>query len=557
MEKDIYENATSAYTAPALESTLLIDTGGLDDPNPIGNTPSIPVSAAVSSGARALQYNRYYYNNDVYSFNYNNGSIGIVIAYYNAKDSVLSSVIYMITLPRVAMTLLSSLDSSSPTSNPNQRLLLLKELVYYLNMGWTSYGLQNTQDFPQTIPFKIGPLVYGFEYKGFLPDPSVPVGGKTLNNEYMPIFSDSSEPPLLWSILSSNGQLALVRNPNFFVEDKKNDLIAYQIVSPQSYFGQALQVVKNGVASPTSTTIPGGYFINTALNSDKGWCGQGAFATGFAQRKTYASDAREPYSYNDIYTNDERFSLFSNLHFPVFESITVSTTEFFEYCSTFKLITGGFLISNFITSMIPSRFYTIESAALTRNQKRPPCSNNPNIIGDTVAVIFLTLDKLRTWQDSTISGIGGSQKSSLFPSRKSGTDDTSIVYMDPMQSLQVLDLTMRDEWGNIIDNYSSISDKKNYIIESFIGQIPGEEYIYGFVEGLYLSPNSFPIPAWVSVYNPILDAGNTESILLNENWWTNWATIFTLNSLKYANSNISADVTRSSTYVHFARVLGY
>lgn len=557
LEKEVYGSGTgsSIFTAPALESTLLIDTGGLDDPNPIGNTPSTAISAAVSSGTRAFQYNRYYYNNDIFSFNYNNGTIGVVIAYYNFALSTFSSIIYMITLPRAAMSLLSSLDKSSPTSDPAQRLILLKELVYYLNIGWTSYGQGENQTFPSSIPARMGPVVYGRNYKGFLPS-AVPLVGNTLNNPYMPIFSDTTPPPLLWEICSSNGQLALIKNPAFFTDDVF-DLIGYQVVTPQIYFGGAPELVRQGTVFPVTINIPGGFILNNSLNGEKGWCGQGAFATGFAQRKTYTGDTAESFSYNDVYTDTERLDLYNNLHFPVLESVVATPGAFFNYCTTHKLVTDGFLVSNFITSMIPARFYTIESAALTRNQKRPPSSNNPNFINDTVGVVFLTLDKLRTWQDNTISGAGSSRKSALFPARKSGTDDTSILFMDPMQSLQVLDILIRDEWGNIIQNYTELIESHLTFVNSFLGVLPSDEYLLGFVEGLYFAPNTMTIPAWVAAYNPVTTGGNTESILLNENWWANWCVLFILNSNETKFSPINADTTRSSTMVHFGRVLGH
>jgi len=50
-----YHDDNAIYAAPAQESTLLVDTGGVEDPNPIGRTPSTNISAAVSSGTRVFQ----------------------------------------------------------------------------------------------------------------------------------------------------------------------------------------------------------------------------------------------------------------------------------------------------------------------------------------------------------------------------------------------------------------------------------------------------------------------------------------------------------------------
>ena len=209
MKRKLYSESNAIYTAPPLESTLLVDTGGLYYDNPVGKFPSTNISAAVSSGTRLFQYNRFFWQNDLFTYNYSNGSIGVAIAYYRASTQRYSLVVYPITLPRTAMSLVSSLQNL-PTEDPTQRSLLLDQLVYYLNIGWTSYGVGN-QNVPTQVPgCTSGPLVLAKNCKGWLLT-------QTLNNPDFPLFTDTSPPPLVWSKLPNN-QLALQYNPAYWLQ---------------------------------------------------------------------------------------------------------------------------------------------------------------------------------------------------------------------------------------------------------------------------------------------------------------------------------------------------
>jgi len=560
MKRKLYgDKLNSVYGAPPLESTLLIDTGGVEEFNGIGKMPSTTISASVSSGTRNFQYNRFFWNKELFTFDYYNCGIGVAISYWN--NETVSFAIYPIFLPRIAMTILQNITKDSPTDDPALRNLLLDELLYYLNLGWTSYGMGNNT----TIPLNPGtvtqpvvrtpPIMLAQDVKGCLLLNSTPTF-QTLNNPFMPIFSDTTPPPLLWKRVSSNGQIGLFRNPDYWnnplLAPAGSD-IAFQIITMQEFFASAPLSSLNS-AIVTAANLYGGLLSlvsDAMLDEGQGWCTQGAFATGFGQVQNYEGSGK-PFSYTDIYTTPERRSLFADTVFPNYIGSMCSYSFWLSNFVNKHKLSRTCVTSFFITSLIPYRFFTIESDALTRNQKRPVVSNNPNLGPNTVAIQPMTLDGVRTWTDGTVAGSAASTGSLLFGARKSGNDDATIVSMDPMQSIQTLDITMKDEWGNVIQNFNQ-----------FITNASPLPQIMGMLEGMYNPPGAWnPIPPWVAALNPNTAGGNTESILFNESWWQNLYQIMFFNPTlgqkgNFLPTQFAPMAPRSSTIIHFGRVLGY
>ena len=566
----LYRDSNSFYSAPPLESTLLIDTGGIDDPvpsiNPVGRLPSTNISASVSSGTRTFQYNRFFWNRELFTFNYKNNAIGIAIAYYNYAAQSYCFAIMPIFLPRFAMSIIQSL-SNNPTGDPAARVVLVKELIYYLNLGFTTGGTGNNYGTsPSSYPgtqqyyFTASPWLLASDAKGTI------LPGPVVNNPNFPIYQDgNSPPPLIWTYSGNNNQLCLQVNRPFFVNGPNgnyaNDYIGFQIISLEEYMNDAPYYTLNAppvIFYSRSISGPQSFYPAQSYGDNVGWCSQGAFTTGFAQSKNYTSfensiDSNS--SYSDIYTAAERLALYTATRFPVFTGISALPSSFIAFTNTFRLVTNasgnsGFLLSSFMTSLIPTRFLSISSNALTRNQKRPVSSNNPTLDAGTLAIQFITLDGLKTWTDDTISGLVESS-SPGFGSQKSGSDDCSIVSLDPMQSLQVLDITIKDEWGNTIQNYNqNINDPTNIFNREIFGGWECGAAIVG----------QYAIAPWVVSYNPI--PSSPESLLMNESWWASyWQGVYQNNPTNPAPNPCPSDFApatpQSTTLVQFGRVLGY
>lgn len=560
MKRSIYSDANSVYISPPIESTLLVDTGGLQNVEPVGTQPSIDISAAVSSGARKFQYNRFFWPKELFSFNYQNGSIGIAVAYWDSNTTYYSFVIYPISLPRIAMSVLSDLQNL-PTDNPTIRKQLIRELVYYLNIGFTSYGVGNASRYridsaPTTrLPNTGPPIVFATDCKGIITDGA----GSSLivDNPTLPIFSDgATPPPLVWDY-TPNQQLLLRINRDFFVDTRKNDQIGFNIVSLRDYMGISPVIsYKNQFKNIQIAFPPHSFYIPPSCSS--GWCDQGAFSTGMTQRTVY-SDGNTVYS--DIYDETQRQSLWNDTVFPLYSKKTCGLGLFTLLCGKHQLVMRdrGYVIGKFIASLLPSRYITIQSDAITRNQKRPFVSNSPIINSSTMNAYFITLDNIRSYLDETVSSANSTPSSTGY--LKSGIDDSTIVTMDPMQSVQTLDIEMIDEWGIYLQNYQQMIQ---WNLQQTLPTYPytNAQFVSLLLEGGASSPNMMTIPAWTATYNPITSGGNIESTLINENWWCNYMTLF------YFNPNYSPVSTfipigfypyfpQSTTITHFGRVMGY
>jgi len=130
----------SYFVSPTTESTLLIDTGGVDDLRDVGTPGNLGITSAIGANAKLFQYNRFYWADDFYSFNYQNCCVGVVLAYYSSARKTTCSAIYPIFIPKMSVTPSPNAPSDTPTVNPELRTAYLEHLVYYLNLGFTSLG---------------------------------------------------------------------------------------------------------------------------------------------------------------------------------------------------------------------------------------------------------------------------------------------------------------------------------------------------------------------------------------------------------------------------------
>ena len=555
LKRAIYGDDRSVYIMPSIESTLLVETGGVQDPNPLGKQPDLDLSAAASSGARKFQYNRFFWPNEIFTSNYQNGSIGVAVAYRQNSTSRYAFIIYPITLPRIALSLLSSIQEN-PSSNPGQRKNLLLQLVYYLNLGFTSYGVGNrsnySRDSTPATPLNYGPpIVLAKNCKGVMTQPSSPTT-LTVNNPVMPIFSDTTAPPLIWD-LTGNNQLCLRLNTTYW-QSHQSDSIGFNIISLRDYMGNTPNVSYGNAFNSIKSFGTYSFYIPSALQETSGWCSQGAFCTGMTQIRN-----PDDFSYSDGYTTSQRQALWNDTVFPCYPSAsTISFADFNSLCLRNNLATreNGFVIGKFIASLLPSRFISISSNAASRNQKRPFVSNNPTISSSTLNLFFLTCDSVNYYQDSTISSANSTPSSSGY--LKNGIDDSSILTMDPMQSMQNMDITIQDEWGLALQNYNQISQGNgSQLLPS--GRTE-EQDTYLYLEGGSCPINFMSIPVWVAALNP--NPSSSESILINENWYCSYNTLFYYNPLyspikSYLTTTFQPYTPQSSTIIHFSRILGY
>jgi hypothetical protein len=215
-----------------------------------------------------------------------------------------------------------------------------------------------------------------------------------------------------------------------------------------------------------------------------------------------------------------------------------------------------------------------------------PSSNNPNLSNTSVmALEYLDLDTIRTKLDSTVSGgispslgtplLNGTNTSTA---KASGTADTTVVHMNPFFSIQSIDLYMRDEYGNYLQNFRSPS---GYTLE-YNSEPPAlmEEaeliysgnYIYSLIEGENSFNNGiFTIPAWLAALNPNTSGGNTQPLIGPFSTYLTQCLygIFAISSTNSVSQpsfpasgvsippDFSPTFPNSANLIHFGRVLGY
>lgn len=571
------------YLAPAKESLLLVDTGVFTNAGdfiqkqPIGLQQNIPLSASVTTGLDKLQYNNIYFNNDFFTFTYKNCGIGVAIACFNKQHQELYFVIYPIFLPRICVTLAQRLSTAGQTtvqSFPStisfeEYKFLLQQFVYYLNMGWTGYGnITNPSGF-QTKPNLnlTTPYFYAKNGKGNFTD----VGSEISGNPYMPVIADdvtNPNPPLLWD-LGPNLEIMLKFNPaadGNTLQD--NVMFGVNLISLRDYMATAplISMKGNGV-NPITAYLGNQSFSAPSLSFEYGggWCGEGVFATGFGQKRIEKNDSIYDYGgggYYDGYTEAERLSLFEDTKLPRITVNNASSTDFVNLCVKHKLVMKpyGLIFAQKVTSFLSSRYYTVSSDILTMSAQRSVLSNNPNIPKTTIGSFFDSLLDKRTFQ---------SLLSSSFRPSFLGIGANPVSKINPMHSVQTIDLKVYDEWGNTITSFNTLNYSKSQYGNFYSGFATDVvqnnfEYVGLFLEGE--GPGGGPIPVaslplWYQLLNPnptILSNG--ETIFCNKTWNNMYAPMLFFNGVSSTQSfitqpNFNSNIPVSSPITHFCRML--
>jgi len=371
---------------------MLIDTGGVKSGNScIGALSTIPVNASISSGTRLFQYNRFFWNRDLFSFNFNSCATIISLSWYDGPNEIAYTMFYPVFLPQTALTTYQSLQSGV-TFEPAVKTRLINDLLFYLNGMWVANPVAAAPPYyklpPGDGPMQVGPSFLTYHYKGFLFLPD--------NQVDFPFFQfSSSAPPLIWTSVGSNQNIMLMKNPAYWRNTavQKYDC-AFQIINPYQGWTQSVGNPTNKIVFPDGTTgivsgqlgeIPPVY-ANSGSSNHKGWCGRGSYSIGFGQ----ADDLDNFGAYTDIY---------GEFASPVLQDLWVNYTTFVGQEPGIKMdgiqwlafVENHFLsrfavVGYFLPNFLPSRYITISSDILARDQKILTISNSPvlgrsNIIG--------------------------------------------------------------------------------------------------------------------------------------------------------------------------------
>lgn len=552
----------SVYIAPPLESKLILDTGStiatsFSGLNPIGEYKSIPVNGSISSGVRKYQNNHFFWNHDFFTFSYKNCGIGVLLSCYNKIENKMYTVIYPIFLPRVCLSLCQKAEE---TVSASVKYDLLKQIVFYLNLGWTCYGnFDKTGSFTaMPLPTYGTPQFYAQDGKG-----NFTTIGSEIVNRFMPVIGegDNLQPPLVWDISSSNMQLCLRWNPLCEeIDYHKNTELGWSLISLRDFMTSSKWISYRDLGVKPVQFFLGnksGYCKQMVNGPDTGWCGQGGYHLGFGVSSLFMKGR-----FDDGYTDEERMNIFARTNLPTISSTPISSSQdFFSFCNQYRLVTkpGGVLNGIRIASFLPSRFYLIESDALSRQSQRSIVSNNPVIRQSTISIFYNTIFSSNVWKDE-------SKKSGNFSS------DNSVNHFNPMFSIQSVDLIVKDEWGNIIQNFNNIlypqNEQGGFYNISQLSDIPSNS-LFGLncvVEGGGCQGGSVPIldyPGWLSSWVPNSDMTNWETIIGNKQWNCNWTPFLLYNpenrlfSIFPGNDSFIPQASIGCNIIHLGRLLGF
>lgn len=585
----------SIYGAPHLESTMLIDTGGIKSGDGcIGSLPDIPVNASMSSGTRLFQYNRFFWNRDLFTFDFNSCGIIISLSWYDGPNEIAYTMFYNVFLPQTALTTYQSLNSGV-TFDPATKTRLIDDLLYYLNGMWVANPVAAAPPYlkfpPFNGPLQLGPTFFCYRLKGWLFQPD--------NHIDFPFFTFGTPPPLKWVRIGSNQNIALIKNPDYWTPEDGPAVTdfdcAFQLINPYQGWTLSEGNPTNKLVNYDGTVgfvygqagfIPPS-FQNRGSSSHKGWCGRGAFSIGFAQ----ADDEDNFGAYTDLYQeyNDPVLQdLWKNYTTFVGQEpgIKMDGVEWLNFTDSHYL-SRYCIIAYFLPNFLPSRYVTISSSILTRDQKLLTISNSPLLSGSNIMGIqFLTLDSVSTWQDATVSGtMPANRTQGSIGGRTNGNDDTPVINMNPFYSVQSIDITISNEWDTVIQNYRSaqngfvlffsplfnpfglgIDFSGNYVCSYVRGE---NTFILDNSGGFTANMVSFPIPPWLAALNPLNSISSpppSQQPLMSPFSAYNCTPLYMI----YANNGgvgvqpcasvpveFSPSMPYSGNIIHFGRVLGY
>lgn len=446
---------------PPNQASLFVDTGGSSG-NPLDNI-NTPISSGLGGLAR-LEYDNLFWSNDFFTITTRNAAIGLFVGYYVPGQGA-SYCLLPIALPRQSLAL------------PYDDIRAYQEAIAYaLNLYFAG---------PKTV--------YVYDEDGRNPTTQI----LAVDTHSMPILQTDFQPPLIWKV-NHSGQLVLLQNTD-------TSLSKYM---PEEY------VFNFNLVKLTSGVTPEG--SNSSLNSSSinGWIGSGKYVFGFGKYDgggNYVDDM----TYYDVPSNtDKPFTYLCRPGQPYFTDMDLEAFDQISY--DYKLFRA--IVADSSTLCIPTKYFTIDSRELSRNQLRPMATNINRNIGSIIAIIFT-------------SPFGKNKFSATSPFMFNDASSPCINLISNQPHNRV-DLNVRNEFNTELTPYNLQIDYP-YIND---------------VEGIYGDP-TIQVPIAYDGLNPfILNEPDGWSVfpfyMINDNLFR----IFKSPTFLY-NANTSTNV------VHFAKMI--
>lgn len=239
-------------------------------------------------------------------------------------------------------------------------------------------------------------------------------------NDFLPILQDTVLPPLLWKVLPQTGQLCLVKNTSYVHPDPTFE-IAFSIITLPSDF-QGDQSIYSGNVDLTGPT--------------SGWFADGGYVFGFGKWNS------KTYLFDDFFANN---SSAQNL----LRSLDLGD-KIAQTLVDWRVMVTALGMSYTIAcperslSCMATKYYKVKSSSLSRLQRRNITTNvQGGEFSEVIGLYYNTPKTSGTYQDYPVSA--------------------PIINFDShLNGNNIIDLEIKDEWGNSIYPYIANLPTKNY-----------------------------------------------------------------------------------------------
>jgi hypothetical protein len=337
--------APSVVVYPSLESTVLLETGGITGLNSGSSTTDM---SGNLGGILRFIYNDPLWSNDLYTTTLQNSLLAIFVSVYT--NGAYCSGIIPVCLPR--QVLRHDMHEEGVESK-SDFLKIQQSISYALNLLFSK-------------PIQIIDMTSGIPLLQTIGDA----------DPIFPIVQTTVLPPLLWDICTLTGQLYLKKNTSF-VGPTGDYEIAFSLCTFKDVFFPILSSNQNRITG-----------------DGNGWFGKGAHLYGFGELDIVN------HQYHDRYFGQSELffkQIISSCNYSSPVTATINTWHK-DIVSTFFLSTS-IIMSERTTGAIYSRYILLKSQLLSRLQIRPTLSNTSISLTDSIATLYDIIEYSGKYQD--------------------------------------------------------------------------------------------------------------------------------------------------------------
>ncbi len=475
------------YGMPALESTVLIETlsGGAADRNSLPNTGVgnniIPIDTSIR-GCKSLQYDGAIWQNDIFTYNYSNCLIGLVVGYAYQDLNVTTDwhlTVSIVPLPvargkRVILKAQAGGDEANLyysdvfALDESEQKSLGDNLAYELNCFFM--GQSNGR--PTALPSCLVMTNRGVTWQN--DEYFFPIFRSTVSEG---IFGVDHPPPILFKQFPSNngngGILTVYQNPQCIPLDANYSYVCgFNFINIREYMENPWKHIRG--STPYSMFA---YKRDCVTGESKGWTGGGPHVFGIGTWDSTTS------LYVDDYQEDHGRKVFN------YSADTLRTySTFGAVKSIFKThhLKQGVCCLPRALGFCPSRYYYICTDAITRNQKIPFLTNVNAAVSPAKSCVALIYANYLASHNSSPAN-----HNQAYPF----SDKYPVIGMRDNENRASIDWQIIDENGNTVQTLDP-ANRFQY------------RYFLNFERGVEVVPHTFQVPPYFAANlnpNPTLN----------------------------------------------------